>query len=86
MPLGFSHRIQLIGIEILSRAPLFQAVALVLGLIYPLAGCAVGPDFVQPAAPGVSGYTAGRLGSTDAAAVSGGASQRFAGGADVSGV
>jgi outer membrane protein TolC len=86
MPPGFLLRIQLIGIQILAKAPLFQAAALVLGLVFPLTGCAVGPDFVQPAAPGVSGYTAGRLTSTDAAAASGGASQRFANGADISGV
>jgi NodT family efflux transporter outer membrane factor (OMF) lipoprotein len=86
MPLGFLLRIQLIGIQILARAPLFQAAGLVLGLAFSLAGCAVGPNFVQPTAPGVSGYAAGRLASTDGAAVSGGVSQRFANGTDVSGV
>lgn len=60
------------------------ALAVSLGL--SLGGCAVGPDFAQPVAPQVKGYTAGRLASTDAAAVSGGASQRFATGKDVSGV
>ena len=60
--------------------------AIVLAISLSTAGCAVGPNFVLPAAPDVSGYTAGRLGMTDAAAVSGGSSQRFASGQDVSGV
>jgi len=49
------------------------------------AGCAVGPNFKQPAAPEVSGYTAGPVGptvSTDG--VSGGEAQRFVPGADIS--
>jgi NodT family efflux transporter outer membrane factor (OMF) lipoprotein len=49
-----------------------------------LAGCAVGPDFVQPAAPDVSGYTrellATRTSSTDAKF---GQSQRFVNGRDI---
>ncbi|HEY6734370.1 MAG TPA: histidine kinase, partial [Roseiarcus sp.] len=40
----------------------------------------------MPGAPEVSGYTVGRLAMTDAAAVTGGSSQRFASGKDVSGV
>jgi NodT family efflux transporter outer membrane factor (OMF) lipoprotein len=65
---------------------MFQAVALTVSLGFSVSGCAVGPDFAQRAAPDVSGYTAGRLASTDAAAVPGGSSQRFASGEDVSGV
>ena len=49
-----------------------------------LGGCAVGPDFVQPAAPDVSGYTreplASRTSSTD---VNFGQSQRFVNGRDI---
>ena len=60
--------------------------ALAVSLGISLAGCAVGPDFVPAAAPDVGGYTAGRLASTGSADVSGGASQRFVRGADVSGV
>lgn len=65
---------------------MLQAVALAVSLGFSLAGCAVGPNFVQPAAPDVGGYTTGRLASTGSADVSGGTSQRFANGADVSGV
>jgi NodT family efflux transporter outer membrane factor (OMF) lipoprotein len=46
-----------------------------------VAGCAVGPDFQQPPAPAVAGYTAKALTGAD----SGGASQAFQAGADVSG-
>lgn len=50
-----------------------------------LAGCAVGPDFKRPAAPGVSGYTAAPLPAhTASAATALGAAQRFGAGADVS--
>jgi outer membrane protein TolC len=49
-----------------------------------LAGCAVGPDFVQPAAPDVSRYTkeplASRTSSTD---VKFGQSQHFVNGRDI---
>src|SRR5258708_5925222 len=68
------------------HARMFHVVALAVSLGLFLGGCAVGPDFAQPAAPDVSGYTAGRLPSTDAAAGSGGSSQRCASGRDVSGV
>jgi NodT family efflux transporter outer membrane factor (OMF) lipoprotein len=86
MPSEIFRKIQFLGIWILARAPLLQAVALAISLGFSLAGCAVGPDFAQPAAPNVNGYSAGRLAATGAADVSGGASQRFATGADVSGV
>src|SRR5258708_37521869 len=52
------------------HARMFHVVALAVSLGLFLGGCAVGPDFAQPAAPDVSGHTAGRLPSTDAAAVS----------------
>jgi NodT family efflux transporter outer membrane factor (OMF) lipoprotein len=43
-----------------------------------LAGCAVGPDFVPPAAPDVQGYTPEPLAArTAAAATAGGSAQRF---------
>lgn len=54
-------------------------------MVLSLGGCAVGPDFVSPPAPAVTGYTAGKLGATAAAEGAGGAAQRFASGADVSG-
>ena len=51
------------------------AVALVAAL---LAGCAVGPDFVPPAAPDTQGYTPEPLSSrTASAATAGGQAQRF---------
>jgi NodT family efflux transporter outer membrane factor (OMF) lipoprotein len=65
---------------------MLQAVARAISLGFCLGGCAVGPDFVQPSAPDVSGYTAGRLASTGSAGVAGGAAQRFVSSADVSGV
>lgn len=86
MPLGIFLRIQYFGIWVLLKAPTFRAIALVAGFALSLAGCAVGPNFAQPPAPDVSGYTAGRLVSTGSADVSGGTAQRFASGADVSGV
>lgn len=59
--------------------------ALPLLLATALTSCTVGPDFVQPAAPPVSGYLPGKLGSTASTAGPGGTSQRFDPGADVSG-
>jgi len=56
-----------------------------LAILLSLGGCSVGPDFVQPAAPPVKGYTAGALGATESAPVPGGDSQHFSRGADVSG-
>lgn len=52
---------------------------LLLGLLASgVSGCMVGPDFIEPAAPVVSGYAASRQNaSTVAAAASGGAAQRF---------
>jgi NodT family efflux transporter outer membrane factor (OMF) lipoprotein len=50
------------------------------------AGCAVGPDFKQPAAPDVSDYTASPLSTTGAVTnVTGGEAQRFAEGSDIAG-
>ncbi len=54
-------------------------------MLAALTGCAVGPDFVEPAAPAVAGYTAGPLRPTGSAAVSGGRSQRFVSTTDISG-
>lgn len=51
-----------------------------------LAGCAVGPDFLRPAAPDVKGYTAEPLPAETAhAAVHGGAAQHFVSGEDIPG-
>jgi NodT family efflux transporter outer membrane factor (OMF) lipoprotein len=51
-----------------------------------LGGCAVGPDFVKPAAPDVPGYTPEPLaGETASAAVADGAAQRFVAGLDIPG-
>jgi NodT family efflux transporter outer membrane factor (OMF) lipoprotein len=47
-----------------------------------LAACAVGPDYHQPAAPAVSGYTTTALPA--ATAVAGGVSQQFVSGQDIS--
>jgi len=51
-----------------------------------LAGCAVGPNFKQPDAPQVNGYTPDPLpATTGSAAVSGGEPQQFLNGADLPG-
>ena len=50
-------------------------------LVLSNAGCAVGPDFRPPAAPGVSGYSAGPLAPTAATPnVVGGNAQHFVAG------
>jgi NodT family efflux transporter outer membrane factor (OMF) lipoprotein len=84
MLLGKVPKTRASGILMPERTPILQAIVLAISL--STAGCAVGPNFALPGAPDVSGYTAGRLAMTDAAAVSGGSSQRFASGKDVSGV
>ena len=51
-----------------------------------LTGCAVGPNFEQPAAPDVAGYTAQPLAAqTSSADVKGGEAQRFVQGLDIPG-
>ena len=51
-----------------------------------LMGCAVGPDFEQPAAPDVTGYTPQQLAEqTSSADVKGGEAQRFVQGLDIPG-
>src|ERR1700678_4020948 len=51
-----------------------------------VAGCAVGPDFEPPAAPGVPRYTVAPLADATASAdTDGGAAQRFAAGRDIPG-
>ncbi len=59
------------------------------GILLPgmlLASCAVGPDFVAPAAPDVTGYVSERrLPTTASAATPGGNAQGFAPGADLPG-
>jgi NodT family efflux transporter outer membrane factor (OMF) lipoprotein len=60
-----------------------SAVLLVAGLVLPLTGCAVGPDFKKPAAPAVSDYTPHPVTATVGAAVPGGEAQHFAKGADI---
>ncbi len=58
----------------------------VVSLASLLAACAVGPDFVRPAAPAVDRYTADPLpAQTALAASAGGASQRFLSGEDIPG-
>lgn len=50
-----------------------------------LSGCAVGPDFQEPAAPAVRGYTAAPLPATTAGTnLAGGEAQRFEKGAEIS--
>lgn len=57
-----------------------------LALIASLAGCAVGPDFHRPQAPGVNGYTREPLAERSASAsVAGGQEQRFVQGMDLPG-
>ncbi|MGZ6039042.1 MAG: TolC family protein, partial [Phenylobacterium sp.] len=59
--------------------------ALSLGAL-SLAGCAAGPDFKKPAAPGVSGYADHPLAATEATpGVAGGNAQTFVAAADISG-
>src|SRR5882757_332193 len=49
-------------------------------------GCAVGPDFMRPSAPDVSGYERGRSPATTASAnVAGGEAQRLVSGRDIPG-
>lgn len=50
---------------------------LALSLVAILDGCAVGPDFIEPAAPSGAGYAPQFVASTASAAVAGGASQRL---------
>src|SRR5262245_48213767 len=51
-----------------------------------VSGCAVGPDFVQPAPPAVTGYAKGRMPTTTASAnAAGGGAQRLIAGRDVPG-
>ncbi|HEV2391114.1 MAG TPA: efflux transporter outer membrane subunit [Verrucomicrobiae bacterium] len=53
-------------------------------LVLFLAGCAVGPNFKRPAAPQVSGYAPGPLGSTTGTTnMPGGAPQHFLSGSDI---
>jgi NodT family efflux transporter outer membrane factor (OMF) lipoprotein len=69
----------------MATKPLALGVALVLGLLAG-GGCTVGPDFHRPAAPEVTGYTAGALpAETTSAAMPGGAPQHFAVGRDMPG-
>jgi NodT family efflux transporter outer membrane factor (OMF) lipoprotein len=57
-----------------------------IGAVLFLAGCAVGPDFEQPAAPDVSGYTAQPLPQQTASAdVKGGEAERFVQDLDIPG-
>jgi NodT family efflux transporter outer membrane factor (OMF) lipoprotein len=66
------------------RSHLLRSAASLTALI--LAGCAVGPDFESPAAPGVGQYTPGTpLAQTASAAVPGGAAQRIQSGRDIPG-
>ncbi len=50
-----------------------------------LSGCMVGPNFTEPAAPAVTGYTAAPLKPTASARGQGGAAQHFVKGEDVAG-
>jgi NodT family efflux transporter outer membrane factor (OMF) lipoprotein len=66
---------------------LFTPIAAVAALAFlALSACAVGPDFVLPPAPPVSGYTPeGQPATTAAIDVAGGAAQHFAFGRDIPG-
>ncbi len=51
-----------------------------------LASCALGPDFVPPKPPDVTGYSREQLPErTGASTIPGGEAQRFAGGVDIGG-
>ncbi len=58
---------------------------LLAGSALVLASCAVGPDFLKPAAPPEAGYTPEKLATTQATAIAGGAAQRFVEGKDIPG-
>jgi NodT family efflux transporter outer membrane factor (OMF) lipoprotein len=64
---------------VIARSFLLAGSALV------LASCAVGPDFLKPAASPDAGYTPEKLGTTQATAIAGGAAQRFVEGKDIPG-
>ena len=63
----------------------FGVTSIALLMSLGLASCAVGPDFVEPTAPNVGGYTPEKIGTTGEAATAGGASQHFDSHADISG-
>jgi NodT family efflux transporter outer membrane factor (OMF) lipoprotein len=64
--------------------PLLTGLGLLIG--GALNGCAVGPDFIRPAAPATSGYTRDKLpAATGSADVAGGAAQHFVEGRDIPG-
>ncbi|PWB83159.1 MAG: histidine kinase [Methylocystaceae bacterium] len=70
------------GGRVSARVP--AALALVAASL--LSGCAVGPNFVAPAAPTDAGYASGKLSATtQSALVAGGASQRLAVDRDIPG-
>lgn len=84
--LGIAPKSQPVGIIVLIRVSRLLSAGAMISIGLSLGGCALGPDFTSPAAPAVSGYAAGGLHTTDAAETAGGDAQRFAVGADVSGV
>src|SRR6202158_2405705 len=57
--------------------------ATALAAIVLLAGCAVGPDFLHPAAPEITRYTREPLSQTSSADARDGARQRFIEGRDI---
>src|SRR5580658_2326793 len=66
------------------KSPAVGLMALVASTL--LAGCAVGPDFTEPAPPSVNGYTASPLTATsNTPDLAGGEAQRFVMGQDISG-
>ena len=48
-----------------------------------LTGCAVGPDFLHPAAPEITRYTREPLAATSAADIASGQTQHFVAGRDI---
>jgi NodT family efflux transporter outer membrane factor (OMF) lipoprotein len=65
------------------KPPGFQIFALVLALPFALTACEVGPDYHQPPAPAVGGYTPETLPASTRTAK--GVAQHFVSGADISG-
>ena len=73
------------GVESQFSVAMRRAVP-VAALVFALAGCAAGPDFKPPAAPGVTGYTGHSLANPAATpGVAGGGAQSFASGGDIAG-
>jgi NodT family efflux transporter outer membrane factor (OMF) lipoprotein len=69
-----------------AYASVFTTFSLLAASLLALSACAVGPDFVSPPAPDVTGYTPeAKPAATASTDIAGGASQKFASGHDIPG-